>query len=204
MGADKLPRSRPSETDYKLRSTGCSTISDPLWKKGEAVGARTPHIATADALYVGSLPPFAGGTVADLVVTSPPYPGIHVLYHRWQTGGGKETPAPFWIAAARDGWGESHYTMGGRQSRDYFQRLSLRMSAIRQVMRDGAFLVQVVGFSRPAVQLERYLATMHASGFIEVPQLAGTRIWRDVPRRRWYVAHRATPAAREVVLVHQA
>ena len=33
-----------------------------------------------------------------LVVTSPPYPGVHVLYHRWQIGGGKETPAPFWIA----------------------------------------------------------------------------------------------------------
>ena len=29
-----------------------------------------------------------------LVITSPPYPGIHVLYHRWQVDGRKETPAP--------------------------------------------------------------------------------------------------------------
>ena len=190
----------------RLQATVYGMLDDLrlLWEKGDAAGAEIPHVATADALHVASLPPFTGGKVADLVVTSPPYPGIHVLYHRWQTGGGKETPAPFWIAAARDGWGESHYTMGGRQSRDYFQRLSLRMSAIRQVMRNGAFLVQVVGFSRPSVQLKRYLETMHASGFIELPQLAGARIWRDVPRRRWYAAHRATPAAREVVLVHQA
>ena len=191
----------------RLQATVHKMLADLrlLWKKGDDAGAKIPHVATADALHLGSVPPLADGTAADLVVTSPPYPGIHVLYHRWQTGGGKETAAPFWIAAARDGNGESHYTMGGRKSRDYFERLSARMSAIRRVMRDGALLVQVVGFSQPAVQLERYLETMHASGFIEIPQPAGSRIWRDVPRRRWYVAHRpAAPAAREVVLVHQA
>jgi hypothetical protein len=32
-----------------------------------------------------------------LVFTSPPYPGVHVLYHRWQCFGRKETPAPYWI-----------------------------------------------------------------------------------------------------------
>ena len=26
-----------------------------------------------------------------LVVTSPPYPGVHVLYHRWQTWAGRES-----------------------------------------------------------------------------------------------------------------
>ena len=176
-----------------------------LWERAKAVGAKTPYLATTDALHVGSVSPLADGAVADLVVTSPPYPGIHVLYHRWQTGGGKETAAPFWIAAARDGKGESHYTMGGRRSRTYFERLSVRMSAIRQVMRGGALLVQVVGFSRPSVQLERYLKTMQTNGFIETPQLEGARIWRDVPRRRWYAAHRReAPAAREVVFVHQA
>ena len=176
-----------------------------LWERGEAVGAKTPYLATTDALHVGSVPPFADGAVADLVVTSPPYPGIHVLYHRWQTGGGKETAAPFWIAAARDGKGESHYTMGGRQSRTYFERLSARMAAIRQVMRDGALIVQVVGFTRPDVQLNLYLDTMQTNGFNETPQLEGGRIWRDVPGRRWYAAHRrVAPAAQEVLLVHQA
>ncbi len=176
-----------------------------LWEQGDAIGAKTPHLATTDALHVGSVPPLADGVVADLVVTSPPYPGIHVLYHRWQIGGGKETSAPFWIAAAGNGQGASHYTMGGRNGRTYFERLSARMSAIRQVMRDDAFLVQVVGFSRPTSQLSLYLKTMQANGFVEATQLGGTRIWRDVPGRRWYTAHRRrAPAAREVVLVHQA
>jgi hypothetical protein len=42
-----------------------------------------------------------------LVVTSPPYPGIHVLYHRWQVDGRKEAPLPFMIADKLDGAGSS-------------------------------------------------------------------------------------------------
>lgn len=38
---------------------------------------------------------------AKLVLTSPPYPGVHVVYHRWQILGRKETPAPFWLANQR-------------------------------------------------------------------------------------------------------
>ncbi len=34
----------------------------------------------------------------NLILTSPPYPGVHVLYHRWNVRGRRETPAPFWIA----------------------------------------------------------------------------------------------------------
>lgn len=176
-----------------------------LWKQGEIARATTPYLAATDALNLGSVPPLVDGSLADLVVTSPPYPGVHILYHRWQTGGGKETSAPFWIAAARDGKGASCYTMGGRQGHTYFEQLGVRMAAIREVMRDGAFLLQVVGFSQPEVQLDLYLETMRASGFIEMPQLEGTRIWRDVPGRRWHAAQReAAPAAREVVLVHRA
>jgi hypothetical protein len=40
-----------------------------------------------------------------LVVTSPPYPGVHVLYHRWQVDGRKEAPLPFMIANKLDGAG---------------------------------------------------------------------------------------------------
>jgi SAM-dependent methyltransferase len=44
----------------------------------------------------------AGWLPAKLVLTSPPYPGVHVVYHRWQINGRKETPAPFWLVNARD------------------------------------------------------------------------------------------------------
>ena len=44
-----------------------------------------------------------------LVFTSPPYPGVHVLYHRWQVDGRKEAPLPFMIANKLDGAGSSYY-----------------------------------------------------------------------------------------------
>jgi hypothetical protein len=47
-----------------------------------------------------------------LVVTSPPYPGVHILYHRWQIDGGKEAPLPLMIANKLDGAGSSYYTIG--------------------------------------------------------------------------------------------
>ena len=53
-----------------------------------------------------------GGISPKLILTSPPYPGVHVLYHRWQIHGRRETPAPYWIADLRDGHGEAYYTMG--------------------------------------------------------------------------------------------
>jgi hypothetical protein len=43
----------------------------------------------------------------NLVVTSPPYPGVYVLYHRWKVRGRKESPAPFWVADCVDGQGAS-------------------------------------------------------------------------------------------------
>ena len=61
-----------------------------------------------------------------LVITSPPYPGVHVLYHRWQIHGRKETSAPYWIANCLDGHGGSHYTLGHREEiglRKYFLNL---------------------------------------------------------------------------------
>jgi hypothetical protein len=49
-----------------------------------------------------------------LVVTSPPYPAVHILYHRWQVFGRKETPAPYWLTNMNDGETASYYTLGSR------------------------------------------------------------------------------------------
>jgi len=54
----------------------------------------------------------SGRPAPTLVLTSPPYPGIHVLYHRFQVDGRKEAPLPFLIANKLDGAGSSYYTMG--------------------------------------------------------------------------------------------
>jgi len=145
---------------------------------------------------------------ADLVVTSPPYPGIHMLYHRWQVDGRKETDAPYWIAARRDGAGTSFYNFADRtrEAEDrYFDKAQRSFSAIRQVTRNNGIVVQLVAFSEPERQLRRYLSMMERSGFFEVREKYQQRIWRDIPGRHWHANLKGDlPSSREVVLVHRA
>ena len=147
-----------------------------------------------------------------LILTSPPYPGVHVLYHRWQVEGGKEVPLPFMIANKLDGAGESYYTMGGRKHpmlKRYFDNIRASMSSVAALADEDTVFVQMVAFANPSWQLPQYLAAMEQAGLSEffLPTLQGERdgrIWRNVPGRRWYSEQRgATPASLEVVLLHK-
>ena len=147
-----------------------------------------------------------------LVLTSPPYPGVHVLYHRWQVDGRKEAPLPFMIANKLDGAGSSYYTMGDRkypELRTYFENIKATMSSVAAVADARTIVVQMVAFSEPKWQLPRYLETMQEAGLTEVrlPALRGERdgrLWRSVPSRRWYSQQRGeTPGSQEVVLIHR-
>jgi hypothetical protein len=150
--------------------------------------------------------------VPKLVLTSPPYPGVHVLYHRWQVLGRRETPAPFWIAGELDGAGASFYTFGGRHKaelREYFEQAQRAFSSVAKVADDQTLVVQMVAFSESSWQLPAYLEMMRNSGFEEVlfPALANYtdgRSWRSVPNRKWYAdAKGATSSSTEVVLFHK-
>lgn len=147
-----------------------------------------------------------------LVVTSPPYPGVHVLYHRWQVDGRKEAPLPFMIANKLDGAGLSYYTMGDRKYpglKTYFDNIKGSMSSVAALADRDTIVVQMVAFSAPEWQLPRYLETMEEAGLTEfrLPVLEGEadgRLWRSVPGRRWYSAQRGTtPGSQEVVLFHR-
>jgi DNA methylase len=147
-----------------------------------------------------------------LVVTSPPYPGVHVLYHRWQVDGRKEAPLPFMIANKLDGAGSSYYTMGDRkypELKTYFANIKASMSSVAMLADADTAVVQMVAFSEPKWQLPRYLQAMQEAGLTEtlLPQLKGQgdgRLWRSVPGRRWYSAQRGTtPGSEEVVLFHR-
>jgi len=151
-------------------------------------------------------------TKPKLVLTSPPYPGIHVLYHRWQVDGRKETPAPFWIADQLDGAGSAYYTMGDRKAVDqkrYFDQLYAALCSIRCVSTESTIVVQVVAFSNPALQLPLYLKMCEKAGFAEVclPNLAcegDGRLRRAVPNRKWHADQLGKiPASREMVLFHR-
>lgn len=147
-----------------------------------------------------------------LILTSPPYPGVHVLYHRWQILGRRETPAPFWIAGALDGHGASFYTLGGRHQaelRKYYANAQQAFSSLAHLATKRTFIVQMVAFSDVSWQLPAYLEMMESAGFVEwkIPELAnGTdgRAWRSVPNRKWYAdANGKTASSIEVVLFHK-
>lgn len=146
-----------------------------------------------------------------LILTSPPYPGIHVLYHRWQVHGRRETPAPFWIVGKKDGAGSKYYTLGGRKQsslRSYYSNLRRAFESIRKVCGQSTTMIQMVAFSDPEWQLPKYLDIMTDAGFREV-ELPATelatdgRLWRDVPSRQWHANLKGkTSGSREVVLFH--
>jgi hypothetical protein len=154
----------------------------------------------------------AGRRAPTLVITSPPYPGVHVLYHRWQVDGRKETAAPFVIANKLDGAGSSYYTMGDRkypELRTYFDNIRSTMSSVAALASASTVIVQMVAFSEPSWQLPCYLETMENAGLAEcfLTVLKGQRdgrLWRSVPGRRWYSNQRGeTPGSNEVVLIHR-
>jgi hypothetical protein len=142
-----------------------------------------------------------------LVLTSPPYPGIHMLYHRWQVDGRKETAAPFWIADRLDGSFSSYYTMGDRKAPGlpvYFDSIRRSLGSIAAICDGDTTVVQVVAFSEPSWQLPRYLEVAEDAGFREVRGETGRRIRRRVPNRRWHADQMGeTYSSKEVVLVHR-
>ena len=150
---------------------------------------------------------------AKLVLTSPPYPGVHVVYHRWQIFGRKETPAPFWLVGQEDGAGESHYLLGPRDENalvTYYARLKSVFSSVRSLLDEKTVVVQLVAFSDPVWQLKTYLETMREAGFVELEadcelsEKVRGRIWREVPGRKWYANKRGEiPASKEVMLLHR-
>ncbi len=147
-----------------------------------------------------------------LVVTSPPYPGVYVLYHRWKVRGRKETPAPFWVANCHDGQGQAHYCMGERRQKGlttYFDNIRTSFCGVRHVIDAKATVVQMVAFSEPEWQIPKFMEAMDAAGFEELtPESLGLpvadRLWREDPGRRWFaLIQGALETSREVVQFHR-
>lgn len=145
-----------------------------------------------------------------LVLTSPPYPGVHILYHRWQVKSRRETPAPFWIANLSDGNGESHYNMGSRSLlglKNYFIRLTEIFSVLRNVLDTGSVVVQLVAFSDPDTQISSYLQSMRNASYKEITPLSTLRSKRPiriVPNRKWYTqSPEKQPSSHEFLFFHR-
>lgn len=144
-----------------------------------------------------------------LVLTSPPYPAVHVLYNRWQVHGRKETPAPYWLIDSPDGRGSSYFTLGSRTPfgiDNYFSSLTAAFRSVQAVIDPEALVVQLISFSDAERQLPVFLRAMETAGFEEdaSPVVDRADRWRNVPNRSWYNRVNATRAsARELLLFHR-
>lgn len=170
-----------------------------------------PVILNRSAIGLEDDPSIRSAAAPNLVLTSPPYPGVHILYHRWQIQSRKETDAAFWISNTNDGSGGSFYTFGDRKLKNsdtYYEMLFSSFSSLARICGPKTWIVQLVSFSNPKTQLSRYLDTMAEVGFQEV-LFSGTnsgdgRIWRAVPNRKWYTSSTIRPSERfEVSLFHR-
>jgi DNA modification methylase len=178
---------------------GVNTVKSPLCMCRSAIG-----IENEKRLHKYASP--------KLVLTSPPYPGIHVLYHRWQIQGRKETSAPYWISNCMDGNSSSYYTFCDRKQKnlsDYFKRVYESFSSIAKMLNKDSLVVQLVAFSDLTWQLPEYLEALNDAGLKEInfPQLSNSndgRVWRNVPNRKWYTTSKGDiPSSKEVVLFHR-
>lgn len=208
----------PSAPEFRsaLIADGLAML-DALREFGNEVGG-TPPPVVIDAGLPGLAQAFGrtGLSAPALVLTSPPYPGVYVNYHRWKLRGRREIPAPYWIVNQRDGHGLAHYTMSARAEptlTKYFLRLGEAFVDLARILQPDSLVVQMVGFSDPEGQLPRYLSTMRGAGFVETRPSAGEleedgRLWRSVPGRRWWTSAgerqgSAPHTGREVVLFHR-
>lgn len=190
---------------------------DELVFTTQGKGIRKHHITGRRQLYLGSLDDLINNQVFSrmqskvrLVLTSPPYPGVHVLYHRWQVNSRRETPAPFWLAGLHDGHGEAYYTLGGRSSSgitNYFTRLREIFNSVRLFIHPDAIVAQLVAFSNPDKQLPAFLDSMRLAGYEEFKpfsSLNSERPNRLVPNRKWYTNIESNQhASNEVLLFHR-
>lgn len=166
------------------------------------------HVFNCDAQVLPDKLANANSAIS-LVLTSPPYPGVHVLYHRWQIHGRHETDLPYDLIGQSDGRYESSYTLGPRNEVDndkYFQRLEAIYNRLREVLSPATWIAQAVAFSKPKNQLARFREVMSSAGFEEVlnPGFSGRPITRKIPNRRWYALLSANQnSAQEYLLIHR-
>ena len=141
-------------------------------------------------------------------MTSPPYLGVHVLYHRWQILGRRETGAPYWLANQADGHTGKFYTFADRKAASpakYLEKLKRCFEAIAQVANDKTTVVQLVAFREPEVQLPLYLGALESAGLQRCDVLSSNEpLTRQVPNRKWYANLGVQSASStEFLIVHR-
>lgn len=144
-----------------------------------------------------------------LLLTSPPYPGIHVLYNRWQIHGRGETDLPYNLLHLHDGQSASFYTFGDRKEENnkaFFWQIGRAFQNLKSVLEKSTLLAQVISFPDPKRQLCQYRKLMDEAGYKEIllDRTDQNIIQREIPNRRWYTKSTdKVTSAREYIIIHK-
>lgn len=144
-----------------------------------------------------------------LIVTSPPYPGISVLYNRWQVHGRRETMVPYWLIDSDQRKSASFFTMGHPKTQqgldDYFRQIQESFTNIYSYIDKNTLITQLVAFGDKKTQFFAFMDAMSDSGFSEIKNITAKsfdgRIWRSVANRKWYNSLKEKSSNRNEVLL---
>lgn len=181
--------------------------SDVVLSTNKSIDILSPIILKRNIIGVEEEPYFRS-VKPDLIITSPPYPGVHILYHRWQIRSRKETSLPYWIISESDGNPGAYYTLGDRKSpKKYFTNIEKAFTSIGKICKPNTLVIQLIAFSSIDEQLPQYLSAMNNAGFVEdylSAEISTERIWRKVPNRKWYTnIQNRGDSSMELVLTHR-
>jgi hypothetical protein len=78
-------------------------------------------------------------------------------------------------------------------------------ASVRELVREDALVVQLLGFADVRTQLPHYLEAMQGAGFEEwSPPLGHRRLRRRVPNRKWHAKLKGpVDASSELLLFHR-
>jgi hypothetical protein len=213
----RLPRLDEVKMTFARLITSMIVGLDEFVGMAKSSGIPRNKVTSMRQLYLGS----AASSVVDrilsstfpkptLVLTSPPYPQIHVLYNKWQILGRRETSAHYWFGTLKDGHYPSFYTMGARSRKGqeaYFQNLFGAFSNLKRLVTPKTVLVQLVAFPDEELVKSRYLLTLTQAGFepIDIHDSGKSSMTtRIVPNRKWYAyLHDRQFSSHEVLMIHR-
>lgn len=149
-------------------------------------------------------------TKFNAIITSPPYPGVHIRYDRISLNSTKVTDIQYFISDTKPLEGVNSYTFSTRISNlepKYFRMIYDGFYNLRDIIDYNTLIIQVVGF-RDKSMLKKYLNTMELAGyeeyFFKVNGRQRNRLWRKVVNRSFHAASKGDiPASEEVLLIHK-
>lgn len=165
-------------------------------------------IIKSDILKLNKINSLKKGKVK-LILTSPPYPGIHISYNKWQLHGRRDTKLPYWIMNSRPPV-LTKFSYRGEWSRnlvDYYRYMTKVYLKLKPYCSDNCYIVKLLSFRNKNREFRLYREAMENAGLEEIKILkkGDGRLWRSVPKRRWQVRYskKKLKSNKEVLLIYR-